>query len=126
MMNAVIETGGKQYRVKAGQLIRIEKLAGEAGDKITFDKVLLVSDDKDQHFGAPYLSSHTVTGEIIEQTKGEKIRVFTFKSKKRQRRTLGHRQPVTVVKILDIAGTKKAAEPKTETKKAEPKAKAKA
>ena len=104
--SAVIETGGKQYRVNPGQGISIEKLDGEVGSKITFDRVLLVVDGKESHVGAPHLTSHSVTGEVVEQGKGKKVRVFTFKSKKRQKRTLGHRQLFTKVKILTVGASK--------------------
>lgn len=109
MTSAVIETGGKQYRVNTGQVIAVEKLESEVGKKITFDKVLLVTEGKESHFGAPLLTTHTVVGEVIEQARGPKIRVFTYKSKKRQHRTLGHRQALTKVKIVEIGPVKAAA-----------------
>jgi large subunit ribosomal protein L21 len=106
MASAVIVTGGKQYRVNPGQVIAVEKIEKEVGSKITFEQVLMVTDGAETHVGTPLITSHTVTGEVVEQMKAPKIRVFTFKSKKRQRRTLGHRQQLTKVKILDITSAK--------------------
>lgn len=115
MASAVIVTGGKQYRVNLGDVIAVEKLEEEAGAKITFKEVLMVIDGADTHFGTPTVDTHIVTGEIMEQMKAPKIRVFTFKSKKRQRRTLGHRQRLTKVKILSIASATAAAKPAAKT-----------
>lgn len=124
MASAVIVSGGKQYRVNLGDVIAVEKLEEEVGAKITFKQVLMVVDGADTHFGTPTIDSHVVTGEVMEQMKAPKIRVFTFKSKKRQRRTLGHRQQMTKVKILSIASATaakpaaKTAPAKTTSKKA--------
>jgi len=119
MNRAVIETGGKQYRVEPGQIIAIEKIEAKVGSTLTFDKVLMVADDKTVEVGSPLLTSFSVTGEVIEQGKGDKIRVFTYKSKKRQRRTLGHRQLETRVKITAIGAPKaEKAEVKPATKPA--------
>lgn len=131
MTSAIIETGGKQYKVAVGQLIKIEKLDAEVGSTITFDRVLAVVDGETVTLGAPTIAT-TVSGEVVDQGKAKKIRVFTFKSKKRQRRTLGHRQTVTTVRIDAIGEkAKKEAAPKAEAKaapkaatKAAPKAKA--
>ena len=100
MKFAVIETGGKQYRVEAGQNIRIEKLAGvKEGDAVVFDKVLLVSDGKKTQIGTPYLSGAKVEAEYVGEGKGDKVWVFKYKSKVRYRVNRGHRQPFTEVKI---------------------------
>lgn len=100
-MKAVIKTGGKQYYVTEGDVIYVEKLNGEAGDKVVFNEVLLV-DDK---VGNPYLDGASVEGEIIKNDKAKKIRIFTYKSKDRSnRRTMGHRQPYTKVEIKKIKG----------------------
>lgn len=109
-MYAVIKTGGKQYRVAANDVIRIEKLAGEAGDTITFEEVLFVGDGDNVTVGAPFISGATVAGEVVEQTRGPKLRIFKKRRRKHYRRTGGHRQDLTVVKITDISasGAKKA------------------
>jgi len=109
MASAIIETGGKQYHVQPGQVIAVEKLETTAGATITFDRVLMVTDGKKVEVGSPLVKGFTVTGEVIEdEAKGIKIRVFTYKSKKRQRRTLGHRQLFTKVKITDLVSAKAA------------------
>lgn len=99
-MFAIISTGGKQYIVKEGQSLLVEKLESEQG-KFTFDKVLLVGDDK-AHFGAPMLVGAKVEATILEQTKGKKVVVRKFKNKVRYRRKTGHRQPYTKVRIDKI------------------------
>lgn len=99
---AVIVTGGKQYQVTPGATITIEKLLTETGKTVTFDQVLLVHDGDKTTLGSPTVTGATVTGEVVDQFRGEKIRVFTYKSKKRQRRTLGHRQSLTKVKITAV------------------------
>ena len=110
-MYAVIKTGGKQYRVAANDVIKVEKLAGEAGDAITFEEVLFVGDGDDITIGAPFISGATVAGEVVEQTRGPKIRIFKKRRRKHYQRTMGHRQDLTVIKITDISasGTKKSA-----------------
>ncbi|MBL7045275.1 MAG: 50S ribosomal protein L21 [Parcubacteria group bacterium] len=101
---AVIETGGKQYRVSEGDTVKIEKLSGEhkAGDKITFDKVLLVDDGKNTDIGTPYVEKAKVTGSFIEEGKAKKINVVKFKSKSRYNKTRGHRQIFNTVKIESL------------------------
>jgi large subunit ribosomal protein L21 len=99
-MYAVIETGGKQYRVKEGDEIYIEKLDAE-GD-IQFDKVVLVSKDDEVVVGTPYVSGAVVKAAIMKTGKAKKLTVFTYKPKKGQKRKLGHRQPYTKVKIEEI------------------------
>jgi large subunit ribosomal protein L21 len=103
-MYAVIQTGGKQYRVEPGKTVVVEKLAGEAGAKVVFDQVLLVSsgDGGSVSVGAPTVAGAKVTGEIVEQTRGEKLVVFKFRRRKNYVRRNGHRQDVTVVKVNEI------------------------
>ena len=101
-MYAVIKTGGKQYRVAEGQKLRVEKLAGNAGDKVTFDEVLLVGGDSPK-IGQPLVSGAKVAAEIVGQDRGKKIVVFKFKRRKNYRRKNGHRQPYTELKITGIS-----------------------
>jgi len=119
-MYAIIESCGKQYKVAEGDVIFFEKLETEVGKKVTFDKVVLVSDDKKVEVGAPYVKGIKVEGKVVEHGKGKKIIVYKYKAKKNYRRTQGHRQPFTKVEITKIA-TKaaKTAETKTATKKTE-------
>ena len=104
-MYAVIQTGGKQYRVEPGKTVVVEKLAGEAGAKVVFDQVLLVSsgDGGSVSVGAPLVAGAKVTGEIVEQTRGEKLVVFKFRRRKNYRKKTGHRQPYTELKITGIS-----------------------
>jgi large subunit ribosomal protein L21 len=102
MLFAVIATGGKQYRVSPGSFVTVEKVAGEKGDQVVFSDVLLVDGEKEQHVGVPTISGATVTATVVEQVKSAKVRVSTYKAKKRQRRTLGHRQLLTQVKVMAI------------------------
>jgi large subunit ribosomal protein L21 len=103
-MIAVIETGGKQFIVKKGSKLSIEKIEGKATDDVVFDRVLLVSseDAKDVQIGTPYLEKVSVTGKIIEQKKDKKIVVHKYKSKIRYHKRYGHRQHQTVVEITKI------------------------
>lgn len=101
-MFAVIESGGKQHKVKAGDVVRLEKLDGEPGAAVSFDKVLLVSEGEDVQVGAPYLDGKKVTGEVVAQTRGEKIKIVKFRRRKHSRTTNGHRQYYTDVKITGI------------------------
>jgi large subunit ribosomal protein L21 len=101
-MYAVIETGGKQYKVEAGKDIYIEKLDTELGQKVNFDKVLLVVDGENVKFGSPYVSGATVTANVDKQGKSKKIIVFKYKAKKGYKRTKGHRQPFTKVTVESI------------------------
>ena len=96
---AVIETGGKQYLVSAGQKLKIEKLVKPAKGPVVFDKVLLLSDGKKTQIGTPYLSGAKVEAEYVSEGKGDKVWVFKYKSKVRYRVNRGHRQPFTEVKI---------------------------
>ncbi len=101
-MYAIIETGGKQYKVEAGNTVFIEKLDVEAGSEITFDKVIAVGADDGIKVGAPYVEGATVTATAVKNGKGKKITVFTYKSKKNEKRKMGHRQPYTKVEISAI------------------------
>lgn len=98
-MYAVILTGGKQYRVKAGDLLSVEKLGLEAGQKVHFDRVLLIEDEDKVQIGRPLLENAVVEAVIIENYKDEKVLVFKKKRRKQFRRTRGHRQPLTKVRI---------------------------
>ncbi len=101
-MYAVIETGGKQYKVEAGQELYIEKLNVEADDKVVFDKVLAVGGDDGIKVGSPYVKGAKVNAKVIKNGKAKKITVFTYKPKKNEKRKMGHRQPYTKVSITDI------------------------
>ncbi|WP_019120141.1 50S ribosomal protein L21 [Brevibacillus massiliensis] len=101
-MYAIIETGGKQYKVEEGSVLFIEKLASGEGETVTFDKVLLVSKDGKVAAGTPTVAGATVTGKVEKHGKGEKITVFKYKAKKNYRRKQGHRQPYSKVVIEKI------------------------
>ncbi len=103
-MYAYIESGGKQYKVEAGQSILIEKLEGEPGSQVRFDKVVAVIGDKDPVFGTPYVEKATVTGEIVKTEQQKKVMVFKQLARKNSRKLRGHRQIMTTVKIKDIQG----------------------
>ena len=118
-MYAVIETGGKQYRVQEGDVITVEKLNAEVGETVTFDKVLVLGEGKDVKVGTPYVDA-AVTGSVVENGKGQKVIIFKYKAKKDYRKKQGHRQPYTMVKIESLGG----AAPKKAVKKEEPKAEA--
>ena len=102
-MYAVIETGGKQYRVSENDVLRVEKLEAEVGDEVTLDKVLLTSADGSIKVGAPYLDGATVTVKVTRQAKGKKIEGFRFKAKKNERKRYGHRQFYTELKVQSIS-----------------------
>lgn len=101
-MYAIVETGGKQYKVSEGDVLFIEKLAVEDGAEVTFDKVLLVSKENGVVVGSPVVAGATVTANVLKQGKAKKIIVFKYKSKKNYRRKAGHRQPYTQVQIAKI------------------------
>jgi len=101
-MFAIIVTGGKQYKVQEGDVIYIEKLDTDAGDSVTFDRVLAVSKGDSLVTGTPVVSGATVTGKVEKQGKGQKIIVYKYKAKKNYRRKQGHRQPYTKVTIEKI------------------------
>ena len=98
-MYAVIATGGKQYRVEKDEVLRIEKIPGNVGDAVSFDQVLLFSDEENVNIGRPLLENVTVKGHIVEQDRAKKIIVFKFKRRKRYRRKQGHRQSFTAIKV---------------------------
>ena len=102
-MFAVIETGGKQYKVNEGDVIFVEKLDVAEGDKVTFDKVLAVADDNGIKTGKPVVEGASVTASVVKNGKAKKIYVMTYKSKKNEKRKMGHRQPYTKVQIEKIA-----------------------
>lgn len=101
-MYAVVETGGKQYRVAAGDKLEIEKLPVEAGQSYTFDKVLMVNNDGTVQVGAPTVSGASVDASVVEHIKGDKVVAFKFKRRKGYRKKKGHRQNLTVVEIKEI------------------------
>ncbi len=103
-MFAIVETGGKQYRAEPGSVLEVESLGVAAGEKVTFDRVLLVNDDKGTRVGTPVVDGVTVKGEVTGETKGSKIIVFKMKRRKNYRRKAGHRQQYTCVKITAIKG----------------------
>jgi large subunit ribosomal protein L21 len=102
MKHAIIETGGKQYRVAEGDVIFVEKLEAEAGQAVKFDKVLAVIAEEGSTFGTPYVKGASVSATVVKQGKGKKIRVYKMKPKKGYRNTKGHRQPYTKVEIGTI------------------------
>ena len=101
-MFAVIKTGGKQYRVAAEDTITVAKLAGEPGEAVTFDQVLMLSNDNGVEVGAPVVSGVSVTGTVVAQTRGEKVIAFKKRRRQNSRRKRGHRQDYTVVRITEI------------------------
>lgn len=117
-MYAIIEACGKQYKVTKGDVVFFEKLDAEEGKKVTFDKVVLVSDDKKIEVGNPYVKGVKVEGKVVAHGKGKKIVVFKYKAKKNYKRKQGHRQPYTKVEItaikLPTAKTEKKSEEKAE------------
>ena len=100
--HAIIETGGKQYRVAEGDVLFIEKLDVAAGDTVKFDRVLAVIDEDSTKFGTPVVEGASVSANVVKNGRGKKIRVFKMKPKKGYRRTQGHRQPYTKVQIKTI------------------------
>jgi len=101
-MYAIILTGGKQYKVEAGQELYIEKLGAEEDDEVSFDQVIAVCGEDGLKAGTPYLAGANVTARVLKNGKGKKINVFTYKPKKGQKRAMGHRQPYTKVEITAI------------------------
>ena len=101
-MYAIVNTGGKQYKIQHGDVLRVEKIPGEVGSPVSFDKVLMFSDGENVNIGRPVLDNVAVKGHIVDQGKGKKIIVFKYKRRKRYRRKLGHRQQYTEIKIDSI------------------------
>jgi len=102
-MYAVIATGGKQYRVKEGDVLRVEKMPGDIGEELSFNQVLLLSDENGLSIGDPTVANALVNARIVEQGKGKKVLVFKYKRRKRFRSKQGHRQPYTAVQIKNIS-----------------------
>ena len=102
-MFAIIETGGKQYKVSEGDVVFVEKLDVNEGETVTFDKVLAVSGESFA-CGAPYVDGASVTANVVKNGKGKKIYVLRYKSKKNEKKKIGHRQPYTKVQIVSIKG----------------------
>ena len=103
-MYAIIKTGGKQYRVQEGDEFRVEKLAANVGDTVTFDEVVAVGGDK-LVVGTPLVEGYAVTAEVLEQGKADKVIIYKYKAKKDYRRKNGHRQPYTLVKVTGISAS---------------------
>ena len=101
-MYAVIETGGKQYKVTEGETIFVEKLTADEGAEVVFDKVLVAGEGSDVRVGAPAIDGASVTAKVVKNGKSKKITVFTYKPKKNEKRKMGHRQPYTKVEIVKI------------------------
>lgn len=101
-MYAIVKTGGKQYRVAAGDVLQVEKVAAEPGDEITLEPVLVVADGDVRHGAA--LAKAAVTGRVVSHDKGPKIRILKYKNKTRYHKRQGHRQPLTTIEITTIAG----------------------
>jgi large subunit ribosomal protein L21 len=123
-MYAVVNSGGKQYKVQQGQVLRVEKIPGDVGSPVTFERVLMFSDGDNVSIGQPALEDVAVEGHIVEQGKAKKIIVFKYKRRKRYRRTRGHRQEFTAVLIDRIKPKAKKSseakdEPEAEAKKPE-------
>jgi large subunit ribosomal protein L21 len=103
-MYAVLETGSKQYRVSSGDTLEVERLAVEAGQPVTFDRVLLINKDGQIKVGAPTVANATVVADVVEHIRGEKKLTFKMKRRKGYHKSIGHRQELTVVKIKEIKG----------------------
>ena len=103
LLHAIFETGGKQYKVAEGDVLFIEKLPNEAGETVTFDKVLAVLDGDKATFGTPVVAGASVEATVVKTGKGKKIMVFKYKPKKNYRRRQGHRQPYTKVEITKLS-----------------------
>ena len=122
-MYAIIESCGKQYKVTEGDVVFFEKLDVEEGKKVTFDKIVLVSDGKKVEVGTPYVKDVKVEGKVVANGKGKKIIVYKYKAKKNYRRTQGHRQPYTKVEITSVKLAGQKEEKKAEEKPAKAEAK---
>ncbi len=102
-MYAVVKTGGKEYRVSQGDLIRVEKLEGNVGDQVELKDVLMVSNEGETQIGTPLLTHVVIKGEIVQESKGRKVLTYKMKRRKNYRRFKGHRQTYTYLKVNDIA-----------------------
>lgn len=117
-MYAVIESGGKQHRVTEGEVLKLEKIEAGTGDKVNFDKVLMVGEGADVQIGKPYVASGQVTAEVISHGRADKVKIIKFNRRKHHKKQMGHRQWFTEVKITSISADGKAA-PKAEVKAAD-------
>ncbi len=115
-MFAIIETGGKQYKVEKGSTLDIERIEAEEGATVTFDQVLLIS-DKDTVVGTPTVPGAAVTAKVVAHKRGDKIVVFKMKAKKRYQKTQGHRQELTTIEVTEIKASGAKASTKTPAKK---------
>ena len=102
-MYAVVKTGGKEYRISQGDLIRVEKMEGKVGDQVTMKDVLMVSHEDQVQVGNPLLANAVIMGEIVQQVKGKKVLTYKMKRRKNYRRTKGHRQTYTYIKVNEIS-----------------------
>ncbi len=121
-MLAIFKTGGKQYSVKAGEILKVEKLTGSKGDKISFTQVLAITDDKINNIGEPILKNASIEAKIVDQIRDKKIIVFKKRQRQNYRLTQGHRQSLTVLKIESISfdGKKSIAKPDVKKSIAKP------
>jgi large subunit ribosomal protein L21 len=103
LMNAVVKTGGKEYRISQGDLIRVEKMEGKVGDQVTMKDILMVSHEGQVQVGNPLLANAVITGEIVQQVRGKKVLIYKMKRRKNYRRTKGHRQTYTYVRVNEIS-----------------------
>jgi large subunit ribosomal protein L21 len=121
-MYAVIKTGGKQYKVVAGERLKVEKIVGDVGATVVIDKVLMISDNANTTIGAPLISGATVSATVLSHGRSDKVMIFKFRRRKHYRKTQGHRQSFTEIQIGEIlaagASTAKAAPKATKTKAA--------
>ena len=118
-MYAIIEACGRQYKVQEGDTVYFEKLDAEEGKKVTFDKVVMISNDGKVEVGNPYVANATVEGKVVSHGKGKKILVFKYKAKKNERKTRGHRQEYTKVEISSIKAKAEKAEKAEKVEKTE-------
>ena len=121
-MYAVIKTGGKQYKVVAGERLKVEKIAGDVGATVVIDKVLMISDAANTTIGAPLIAGATVSATVLSHGRADKVMIFKFRRRKHYRKTQGHRQSFTEIQIGEIlaagASAAKAAPKATKTKTA--------
>jgi large subunit ribosomal protein L21 len=99
---AIVKTGGKQYRVEEGQIVRVERIPAASGESVTLDEVLFLAGDGETRVGSPRVAGATVVGKVLEHGRGQKVRVFHYKKRKHYRKTRGHRQDFTALQIEKI------------------------
>lgn len=118
-MYAIVETGGKQFRVSKGDVIRVEKLAVEEGDSIALDQVMMLQSEAGTVIGNPYIDGASVNARVVENGKSKKVVIYKYKAKKNYRKKQGHRQPFTELEIVEIsaAGAQRASEDKDQAEK---------